>query len=175
MTEHANCLQCGASIAAEDGGLCLGCAAEVHGPEPEEGRCTACGAAIAYVAGVEPGITFRVCPQCDPDELDALMQTPPAAAPNARELELGDAWGTSGRSVAETLASYRLELLDSLERERRPIPDPDPRFNGGLLHEVFGVLTNYGYKRPIAAKAYADSIVALLRLVEAFEGKGRDS
>lgn len=80
--EHANCLQCGEPIAAEDAGLCARCTREVHGTEPTESRCRDCGASIAHIAGVQPGVTFRLCPNCQPDELDALMsdelEPPPA-------------------------------------------------------------------------------------------------
>ena len=38
MSEVPVCLNCGASIYAEDGGLCAKCARDVHGPEPEP-RC----------------------------------------------------------------------------------------------------------------------------------------
>lgn len=49
--EHACCLSCGAAIAAEDGGLCAPCTAQVHPPEPaapELERCPVCGEPRAY-------------------------------------------------------------------------------------------------------------------------------
>lgn len=49
--EHANCLQCGELIHAEDGGLCARCTAQVHEPEPaaaEIRRCPGCGEPAVY-------------------------------------------------------------------------------------------------------------------------------
>lgn len=86
------CLNCGASIYAEDGGLCPSCAAEVHGPEPEPERCK--------------------------------------------------------RSHTN-----------------------DPRFNAGFVFEVLNVLDKHGFRRAEEPQHLARSLVRLLHLVEAYEGK----
>ena len=51
----------------------------------------------------------------------------------------------------------------------------DPRFTAGLLHDVLSVLDRHGYRPPTEDQAekfaYADSMVALMRLVRAYEGR----
>jgi hypothetical protein len=54
----------------------------------------------------------------------------------------------------------------------RPGSGDDPRFTMGLIYDVFRVLEAHGYRRPDreSSLATADAVVALLRLVRAFEG-----
>jgi len=48
----------------------------------------------------------------------------------------------------------------------------DPRFTAGLLIHVMEVLQQHGYKQHSDVRSNANTLVALLHLVEAFEGKG---
>ncbi len=50
----------------------------------------------------------------------------------------------------------------------------DRRFTAGLMVDVFAALERHGYQRGKDPKIYADCLVELLHLVEAFEGKRRD-
>lgn len=52
-------------------------------------------------------------------------------------------------------------------------PGEDGRLTYGLLFEVYAVLDAHGYKRGADdVGVHADALVALLRLTEAYEGRG---
>jgi hypothetical protein len=53
----------------------------------------------------------------------------------------------------------------------RTEPAEDSRFTVGLLYDVLQVLEAHGYRASQDSHAYADALVALLKLVRAFEGR----